>query len=228
MLNKVKLSLLSVSTLALLAACGNNTQTEDPAVEEPVVEEPAGTTDDTADDMAGDAIDDTAGDTTDDTADNMAGDATGEAPDTTSGISNVTFSTTLEDAVQTFLDTFGVDVNIDEVDFDEDNNTYTYDISGWNQNTEYEMEIDANTGDIIKQESDMESDQDETDVIDFDAILSPQEAMDIAENEYDTGVIIEGWKLEVDDGVTVYEIDSDGVLDDDLEINAETGDVVGR
>lgn len=226
MLNKFKMSLLSVSTLALLAACGDTTPTEDPAgtVDDPVVEEPADTTDDATDDTADDVTDDTA----DDTTDNTAGDTTGDTADTTNGISNVTFETSLEDAVQTFLDTFGVDVNIDEIDFDSDRNTYTYEISGWDASNEYDMEIDANTGEIIRQESDTESDNDDTDMIDIDAIISPQEAMDIAEGEYDAGVMIDGWVIEVDDGLTVYEIDSDGMLDDDLTINAETGAIVDR
>lgn len=225
MLNKLKLSILSTSTLLLLAACGGETTTtEDPAgtVDDPAVEEPTDsseTADDTADDTAGDTTDDTAGDTTDDTTNNTA--------DTTSGISNVTFDVSLEDAVQTFLDNFGVDVNIDEIDFDEDSNTYTYEISGWDANNEYDMEIDATTGDIIQQESDTEENNDETDVINVDNIISPQEAMDIAEQELGADTVIDGWTIEVDDGITVYEIDTEGITGD-ITLNAETGAVVDR
>lgn len=206
MLNKLKLSILSTSTLLLLAACGGETTTtEDPAgtVDDPAVEEPTDSSE---------TADDTAGDTTD---------------DTTSGISNVTFDVSLEDAVQTFLDNFGVDVNIDEIDFDEDSNTYTYEISGWDANNEYDMEIDATTGDIIQQESDTEENNDETDVINVDNIISPQEAMDIAEQELGADTVIDGWTIEVDDGITVYEIDTEGITGD-ITLNAETGAVVDR
>src|SRR5690554_3595892 len=39
-LNKIKLGTLSLSAIALLAACGNDTPTETPTVDEPAVEGP--------------------------------------------------------------------------------------------------------------------------------------------------------------------------------------------
>lgn len=212
LINKIKLGTLSLSTVALLAACGNDTTTEPPvvnddAVEEPVLEEP---TDDT---------------TPDDTADieDPAEVGPGGSIDTTNGINNVEFPITMEQAVQIFHEIFGENASINEIELDEDIRGYEYSIAGWDDLNEYDLDIGAQSGEIKEQETDRDDDTDDT--INLDNIIAPQEAMDIA--TADAGVdFVEGWTLEVDDGVTVYEIDLRGA--DDITINAETGDIVDR
>lgn len=230
MWNTFKLSILSTSTLLLLAACGGDTTTtEEPAgTDDPAVETPTDSTDDTGDETTDNTGEDNADDTTGDDASDGVTEGTDVATDTTNGISNVDFPVSLEDAVQTFLDANGESVNIDEIDFDDDNNVYTYEISGWDDANEYDMEIDAETGDIVGEETESESDNDDQEMIDINNILTPQEAMDIAEQELGADVLIEGWTIEVDDGITVYDFDTEGAGDDDLTLNAETGDVVDR
>ena len=84
-------------------------------------------------------------------------------------------------------------------------------------------DVFAHSGEIKKQ--DTETDNDRDDVINLDNIITPREAMEIAVN--DTGVdFVEGWSLEEDDGIIVYEIDLQG--SDDITLNAETGDIVDR
>lgn len=211
LLHKIKLGTLSLSAVVLLAACGDNTTTETPAdnpetnnpvVEEPAVEEPA---DDT-----------TVGETDSDTA-------TGTV-DTTNGIDNVEFPVTMEQAVQIFNETFGENINIDDIELDEDMRGYEYSISGWDNENDYDIDIDAHSGEVKEQETDRDDNNNE-DTINLENVISPQEAMDIA--TADAGVdFVEGWTLEVDDGMTVYEIDLKGT--DDITINAETGDIVDR
>lgn len=211
---KLGMGIVSLSAVALLAACGDTNTTEDPAVEDPAVEEPATdpATDDTTDDATtDDATDDTTADTT----------QTTDAPDTSNGIYGVEFAVSLEEAVQIFHDTFGEGINISDVEFDTDRGNYEYQISGWDEENDYELDIDATTGEVSEEEIERDSDRDN--IIDFDAIISPAEAMDIAVDESGSDFVKE-WSLEEDDGFTIYEIDIEN--GNDVTIDAETGDVL--
>lgn len=204
-IQKIKLGALSLSAVALLAACTDNIEPiDDPVENDPVVEEP---TDDT---------------TPDDDATDKKEPAIG-SQDTSNGIYDVEFPVTLEQATELFAQTFGEDVNISSIELDEEIRGYEYDISGWDGEQEYELSLDAHSGEIKKQ--DIAQDNDRDDIINFDNIITPREAMEIAVN--DTGVdFVEGWSLEEDDGIIVYEIDLQGT--DDITLNAETGDIVDR
>lgn len=205
---KLGMGIVSLSAVALLAACGDTNTTEDPAVEDPAVEEPA----------TDPATDDTTDDTTDDIADTTQ---TTDAPDTSNGIYGVEFAVSLEEAVQIFHDTFGEEINISDVEFDTDRGNYEYEISGWDDENDYELDIDATTGEVSEEEIERDSDRDN--IIDFDAIISPAEAMDIAVDESGSDFVKE-WSLEEDDGFTIYEIDIEN--GNDVTIDAETGDVL--
>ena len=207
-IQKIKLGVLSLSAVALLAACANDDAelTDNPVVEDPVTEEPTDNTNET--DEATEPEEPT----------NVMG-----SQDTSNGIYDVEFPVTLEQATELFAQTFGEDVNISSIELDEDIRGYEYDLSGWDGEQEYELSLDAHSGEIKKQ--DIEQDNDRDDIINFDNIITPREAMEIAVN--DTGVdFVEGWSLEEDDGIIVYEIDLQGV--DDITLNAETGDIVDR
>ena len=207
-IQKIKLGVLSLSAVALLAACANDDAelTDNPVVEDPVTEEPTDNTNET--DEATEPEEPT----------NVMG-----SQDTSNGIYDVEFPVTLEQATELFAQTFGEDVNISSIELDEDIRGYEYDLSGWDDEQEYELSLDAHSGEIKKQ--DIEQDNDRDDIINFDNIMTPREAMEIAVN--DTGVdFVEGWSLEEDDGIIVYEIDLQGA--DDITLNAETGDIVDR
>lgn len=207
-IQKIKLGVLSLSAVALLAACANDDAelTDNPVVEDPVTEEPTDNTNET--DEATEPEEPT----------NVMG-----SQDTSNGIYDVEFPVTLEQATELFAQTFGEDVNISSIELDEDIRGYEYDLSGWDGEQEYELSLDAHSGEIKKQ--DIEQDNDRDDVINLDNIITPREAMEIAVN--DTGVdFVEGWSLEEDDGIIVYEIDLQG--SDDITLNAETGDIVDR
>ena len=207
-IQKIKLGVLSLSAVALLAACANDDAelTDNPVVEEPVTEESTDNTNET--DEATEPKEPT----------NVMG-----SRDTSNGIYDVEFPITLEQASEVFAQTFGEGINISSIELDEDIRGYEYDLSGWDGEQEYELSLDAHSGEIKKQ--DIEQDNDRDDIINFDNIITPREAMEIAIN--DTGVdFVEGWSLEEDDGIIVYEIDLQG--SDDITLNAETGDIVDR
>ena len=191
-IKKMQLGLVSLSAIALLAACGKDTLEETPTTEDPVenTETPA--------------------------EDNST-------PDTTQGIYGVEFQVTLDQAIETFRETFGEDVNIDEIELDSDFDTYAYRMSGWDTENEYELKIDADTGDVLDEQS--EPNDDTEDALNLEGIITPAEAMEIAVTESGSDVVKE-WTLEEDDGMTVYEVDIEN--SDDITLDAATGNVVDR
>lgn len=207
---KWKLGFLSLSALALLAACGNDNDplpdTETPDTTEEPAEDPADTENET--DQQTDE-DDTTG------TENTETDTASE------GLLSMTFQISLEDAVQTFHDTFGENVNIEEVEFDEDHGEYYYEINGWEGQTEYELDIHANTGDIRKEDTEENEDPDQ-DILEIENYITPEEAMQKAV-EASTTDFVEEWTLEFEDGRPVYDIDLRGA--DDVEVDAETGEI---
>lgn len=208
-MKNIKTWVLSGSTLLLLAACGTE-ETAPSETAEPVeqVEETGQT------EQAQQSEETVAEDTTDSTN-------TGE--DTSQGIENRAFEYSLDDAVQIFFDTYPEAEGIDKVEFDVDDGRFEYEIDGFNTNTEFEVTIDAETGEIVEQNS--ETDNNDETAINFDNILSPQEAMQIALDDAGAGYVKE-WELEEDDGRTEYDMDIEGA--EDRDVDAETGEVVDR
>lgn len=223
MIKKIQIGFISLSALTVLAACGNGgTGEEPPAQEDPATEEPAPAPEEET------GQDDTSGQDDTGSQSDTSGNQDQAATDTSNGINNVEFPVTMDDAVQTFHDEFGEDVTIDQIDFDEDDGNYEYNVQGWNQENEYDLDINADTGEI--QERDTESDNDDDDqedTLELENILTPQEAMDIAVQEAGSE-IVEEWSLDTDNGLTVYEVNLENADDDDITIDAATGDVVDR
>ncbi|WP_394019847.1 PepSY domain-containing protein [Anaerococcus cruorum] len=156
-------------------------------------------------------------------------DAEEKIDDLKTGIEEKEFAISLDDAVAKFKETFPEEgIEISGVELDEDDGKYAYDIQGFKENKEYEVKIDAETGDILAQEEEVDDDNDDLDddiAIDFATIITPQEAMAKA-LENNTGYV-KSYELDHnDDGKLVYEIDiEDG---DDVELDAETGDIIHK
>lgn len=227
MTKRMKLMLVSLSSVALMAACGDggaNDSLETTPVPPETTEETE--TDDTGDETVdegaeeGTAEEDTTetDDTgvTDDSTD--ASDAQVNDPDSP-GIENIEFPISVQDAIEIFNNEFG-SPNIDEIEFERDDGRYVYDFEGWDGEFEYEMEIDAQTGEILSQET--EADTDHDDILDLDGIISPQEAMAIALEAAGSGYV-EEWDLELENGFTVYDVDIEG--GEDQEVDAHTGEI---
>lgn len=228
MSKRIKLGIVSLSSVALLAACGDN-GTNDSLGTTPVAPENTEETqaDNTGDSTGGTTGEDTTeetGETTDSsnegTSDDTNDDTGEQANDTDSpGIENIEFPITVQDAIDIFNNEFG-SPNIDEIQFDREDGRYVYDFEGWDGEFDYEMKVDAQTGEILSQERDDDSDSD--DILDLDGIISPQDAMRIALEATGSGYV-EEWHLELEDGVTVYEVDIEGGQDQDVD--AHTGEI---
>lgn len=130
----------------------------------------------------------------------------------------------LNRAVEIFHDTFSDKaINITQIDYDRDNGRYTYEIEGWKDNKEYKLEIDAETEEILKQKSEIDDIDKDDIVIDFDKIVSPEKAVEEALKQANA-TKIEGWDLNTENGVLVYEVDvEDGK---DVVISATEGSFI--
>lgn len=128
---------------------------------------------------------------------------------------------TLQDAVDIYMREYPP-AQIQTVDFDEDSGKWTYEITGVSEEREYEVEIDAVSGEILRVDED---NVDDDAYIAFDAIITPEEAIEIATTALAEEVVMEGWELDVDDNRTKYDIEFQG-NDRDVTVDAETGEVL--
>lgn len=234
MTKQMKLMLVSLSSVALMAACGDDGANDSLGTTpvQPETTEETGTADtgDTTveEDTQEDTPQEDAGDTDDSSAEEEVAEDTEEAGDVSEGqvsdpdspgIENIEFPISVQDAIEIFNNEFG-SPNIDEIEFEREDGRYVYDFEGWDGEFEYEMEIDAQTGEILSQETDADTDHD--DILDLDGIISPQEAMRIALEAAGSGYV-EEWDLELEDGFTVYEVDIEG--GEDQDVDAHTGEI---
>lgn len=204
-MNRLKYGILSLATLLLLAACGNGMD-DTPTTDDPDQTEEPATTDDATDD------------TTDDSDSATGTQESGQ--DASGGILALDLAINFDDAVQTFYDTFGETVNIYEIHFEHDDGSYRYEISGWDDSNDYELEINAETGDIMDQST--ESKRETDDILPVADVISPLEAMNTAIASSSTDVV-EEWDLEIENGQPVYTIDLENNVD--VKVDAITGDI---
>lgn len=104
-----------------------------------------------------------------------------------------------------------------EIDWSDHYNTWKWEAEVLNEGKEYEVEMDAFTGDIL--ETDVDSTDDQEQAINLEA-MSPEDAMkkvlDQAEGR------VSSWKLQWDDGLMIYEVEVTGADGDDTEYNVDT------
>ena len=163
-------------------------------------------------------------------------DTTPATDDTTTETSSVTEDTgvvensttatedilSLEEVVDIYMGEYP-NAQIQKVDFDKDFGDWTYEITGVSENREYDVEINAVSGDIIKVDED---DIDDDAYLAFDSIITPEEAIEIAKTALaDESAVLEGWELDVDDNRTKYDIEFKG-SNRDVTLDAETGEVI--
>lgn len=198
MMKKIKLGTLLLSGVLVLAACSNGTQNQTETKLETATETKVETNAETSLETE-----------TNDNTQNQ-----GE-----------TANVTINRAVEIFYEKFGdKEINITQIDFDKDDGKYTYEIEGWKDNKEYKLEIDAQTENILEQKSEADDDIDKDDIIiSLDKIVSPEKAIEEALKQAKANYI-EGWDLNTEDGVLVYEVDvKDG---EDVIISANDGSFI--
>lgn len=130
---------------------------------------------------------------------------------------------TAEDAWQTATDEVGAGfVYGIELDYDESDGAWEWEVNILDGTTEHEIEIDAVTGEIVGQKSETTSDQEEP--VDLTDPMTYDEALELATAEVDGP--LRGWKLEWDDGQREYQFDLERDGEEvEVMVNPETSQV---
>ncbi len=120
-----------------------------------------------------------------------------------------------------------------EFELDQDDGRYEYEIQIKKDGMEYEVKIDAMTGEVLKFESDNDDDYDDVDVVSSaiqqtldSELIGKDKAIEIALEKSGGGIVVE-FELDQDDGRYEYEIQikKDG-MEYEVEIDAVTGEVL--
>lgn len=207
--NKTKVAFLTLISMGLVGACGSQTADEEQSSSSQSSSETA-------------EMEESSSESATSSEESSSDSATGQ------GINEQEFDVTLNDAVDIYNDNHP-NTSIESITFDEESGKYEYDIDGFDDTTEYGLTIDAATGEVTENETDNEDDDDNNDALNLDNILTPQEAMTAALEDVNSGYVDE-WQLETDNGTTVYEISIEDSQedDDDIVLNAETGEIIER
>lgn len=135
-----------------------------------------------------------------------------------------------EDAVKIFNDKYA-NVNIDEISFEKDNGVYAYEINGFDDANEYEMEINAADGSIIKDKSEKDRDPDDK-AIDLNLLGNTNELIESAKTDAGEGFYLDSYSIDVEDSgsITKIEIEVKNANGKDIEYeyNLETKELIKK
>ncbi len=194
--------LMSVVLVFTLVACGNNT---------------GNTTNETNKETTKETIQETVKETTKEI------ETKAENTNQNLGLNGKTFEVELEEALKIFYDTFGDNtIEITSFQLEEESNGYDYEIEGFKDGIEYEIEIDANTGNV-KSSSKEKDTKDNYIPIVLSEIVSPEKAIEVGLQNA-TSKYVEEWKIKTEHGKLVYDIDfKEGK---DVIVDAKTGEFI--
>lgn len=241
-----KLGVTLFATSALLVACGDSSSSQ-PATQTESATEQSSQTDDqvkdaSQDESKDDSQEESSADKTDDKDDkddqddqddqnDSADDAddSSQTSSTTVGLEEQEFETDVEKAISLFEDSYTA--SIDSISLSYDDGVAKYDVDGFDDQKEYEVVINAETGEIISQSDEVENDDDSDEqAIDFSKVVSAKEAMTAALGSIEGGSV-EEWTLHYEDGLLVYEIellDDNGQAIDEIIVDAETAEIIAQ
>lgn len=103
-----------------------------------------------------------------------------------------------------------------ELDFDERDKAWQYEVKVIDGSTDFDVEIDAETGDVVNTEKDSSDDKEEA--IDLNDPMTFDEALKLAQDE--ASGRLDGWKLESDDNRIEYQFDF-GDKGDEIEVSVD-------
>lgn len=113
-------------------------------------------------------------------------------------------------------------INISKIKLKFFNEALDYEIEGFKDGKEYKLKI-ADNGKIVEEEIDEDDDTNKL-ALDFDKIIPATEAMEKAlEGQAENAWVVE-YKLEIEDGRAVYDIDIEN--GNDVKIDAITGEII--
>lgn len=112
------------------------------------------------------------------------------------------------------------------IELDDDSNKLHYDVEIYHDGYEYELELDAVSGEVLEQNREKEDDDDDAEkALDTSGLISSDEAV-IAALAVAKGTVKEV-SLDEDDGVISYEIElRDGKTEHEVSVNATDGSIL--
>lgn len=123
------------------------------------------------------------------------------------------------------------DAKITQIQLDKDFGSYVYKVEGLDTDTEYELILNPVNGEITKENSEKEYDNDYDEGEITKAHLEKiDELVNSALKDAGEGAVIEEWTLESDDGRVILEIEIDkkGIDDVEYKYDVETGELVEK
>lgn len=127
-------------------------------------------------------------------------------------------------AIKIASDKIGVKVNLDEIDFEDDDKTPYYEIEMYDKDSDYEIKVDAVSGRILSfvKENNIKQAQ-----IMPKEYISTKKALEIAKSKINGQATLESIELEADDNPPKYEIEMyDNTYEYEIEIHAITGAIL--
>lgn len=133
-----------------------------------------------------------------------------------------------EDAVKIFGDKYA-NVNIDEISFEKDNGVYCYEINGFDDANEYELEVNAADGSIIKDKVEKDNTADKK-AIDLGLIKNIDELVATSLKDAGDGYHLNSFSLEHEAGITKLEVEVENASGKDIEYeyNLETKELIKK
>lgn len=133
-----------------------------------------------------------------------------------------------DDAVKIFNDKYA-NVNIDEISFELDNGVYAYEINGFDDTSEYEMEINAADGSIIKDKVEKDNTSDKK-AIDLGLIKNIDELVATSIKDAGDGYHLDSFSIEHEAGITKLDIEVEDANGKDIEYeyNLETKELIKK
>lgn len=133
-----------------------------------------------------------------------------------------------EDAVKIFNDKYA-NVNIDEISFEKDNGVYAYEINGFDDANEYELEINAVDGSIIKDKVEKDNTSDKK-ALDLTLIKNIDELVAASLKDAGDGYHLNSFSLEHEAGITKLDIEVEDANGKDIEYeyNLETKELIKK
>lgn len=133
-----------------------------------------------------------------------------------------------EDAVKIFGDKYA-NVNIDEISFEKDNGVYAYEINGFDDASEYELEVNAADGSIIKEKSEKDNTADKK-AIDLGLIKNIDELVATSIKDAGDGYHLNSFSIEHEAGITKLDIEVENASGKDIEYeyNLETKELIKK
>lgn len=133
-----------------------------------------------------------------------------------------------EDAVKIFNDKYA-NVNIDEISFEKDNGVYAYEINGFDDANEYELEVNAADGSIIKDKVEKDNTSDKK-AIDLGLIKNIDELVATSIKDAGDGYHLNSFSIEHEAGITKLDIEVEDANGKDIEYeyNLETKELIKK